>query len=285
MRNRVVVLTLLLLVACQPAQAQPIEFSGKIAFEHVEAQMKFGPRPTGSTAWQATGNYIIAQLKKFGWAVEEQHFDYRGTGIRNIIGRKGKGPVMILGAHYDTRRRADQDKVNPTAPVPGADDGASGVAVLLELARSLDVSKLHNQVWLAFFDAEDDGDLDGWEWMVGSSYMAQHLAVKPEVVIVVDMVGDADQQIYYDRNSNTLWNRRIWTIAAQLGYDKYLIPQIKWSMYDDHTPFTQQGIPAVDIIDFDYPYWHTTADTSDKLSPDSLEHVGRTLQVLLEQPQ
>jgi glutaminyl-peptide cyclotransferase len=283
MRSRVVILALLFLVACQPAQ--PIKFSGKTAFEHVEAQMMLGPRPTGSAAGQATGDYIIAQLKKFGWTTEEQRFDYRATGIRNIIGRKGKGPAMILGAHYDTRRRADQDKVNPTAPVPGADDGASGVAVLLELARSLDASKLRNQVWLAFFDAEDNGDLDGWEWTVGSGYMAQHLTVKPEVVIVVDMIGDADQQIYYDRSSNTQWNERIWKTAAQLGYDKYLIPQPKWAMFDDHTPFAQQSIPAVDIIDFDYPYWHTTADTSDKLSPDSLERVGRTLQVLLEQPQ
>jgi len=283
MRNRVVILALLFLVACQ--SAQPIKFDGKIAFEHVEAQMKLGPRPTGSAAWQTTGDYIIAQLKRFKWTTEEQHFDYRGTGIRNIIGRKGKGPAMILGAHYDTRRRADQDKVTPTALVPGADDGASGVAVLLELARSLDASKLRNQVWLAFFDAEDNGDLDGWEWTVGSRYMAQHLTLKPEAVIVVDMVGDADQQIYYDRNSNTQWNERIWKTAAQLGYDKYLIPHPKWAMFDDHTPFAQQGIPAVDIIDFDYPYWHTTADTSDKLSPDSLERVGRTLQVLLEQPQ
>jgi glutaminyl-peptide cyclotransferase len=281
MRNRVVILALLFLVACQPAQ--PIKFNGKTAFEHVEAQMNLGPRPTGSAAWQATGDYIIAQLKKFGWATEEQRFDYRATGIRNIIGRKGKGPVMILGAHYDTRRRADQDKTNPTAPVPGADDGASGVAVLLELAHSLDASKLKNQVWLAFFDAEDNGDLDGWEWTVGSRYMAQHLTIKPEVVIVVDMVGDADQQIYYDGNSNTQWNERIWKTAAQLGYDKYLIPRPKWAMFDDHTPFVQQGISAVDIIDFDYPYWHTLADTSDKLSPDSLERVGRTLQVLLEQ--
>ena len=283
MRNRIFVLAVLFLVACQPAQ--PIEFSGKTAFEHVKVQMNLGPRPTSSAAWQATGDYIIAQLKKFAWTTEEQRFDYRGSRIRNIIGRKGKGPVMILGAHYDTRRRADQDKVNPTAPVPGADDGASGVAVLLELARSLDASRLRNQVWLTFFDAEDNGDLDGWEWTVGSRYMAQHLTIKPEVVIVVDMVGDADQQIYYDGNSNTQWNERIWKTAAQLGYDKYLIPRTKWSMFDDHTPFAQQGIPAVDIIDFDYPYWHTTADTSDKLSPDSLERVGRTLQVLLEQPQ
>ena len=283
MRNRVVILALLLLVACR--SAQPIKFSGKTAIEQVEAQMKLGPRPTGSDAWQATGDYIISQLKKYGWTIEEQRFDYRGTAIRNIIGRKGKGPVMILGAHYDTRRRADRDKTNPTAPVPGADDGASGVAVLLELAHSLDAGKLHNQVWLAFFDAEDNGGLDGWEWTVGSRYMAQQLKVKPEAVIVVDMIGDADQQIYFEQNSNREWNERIWRVAATLGYDRYFIPQPGRALFDDHTPFAQHGIPVVDNIDFDYPYWHTTADTSDKLSPDSLERVGRTLQVLLEQSQ
>jgi len=272
---------ILMLAACN---LQSAKFDGQVAFTHVEAQMKLGPRPTGSEAWRATGDYIMAQLSKFGWTVEEQKFDYRGTGIRNIIGRKGSGPTLILGAHYDTRRRADRDKTNPTAPVPGANDGASGVAVLLELARALDAKKLQNQVWLAFFDAEDNGDLDGWEWTVGSRHMAQNLKVKPVAVIVVDMIGDADQQIYFDQNSDRQWNQRIWAVAAELGYAQYLVPQPRWAMFDDHTPFAQQGIPAVDMIDFDYPYWHTTADTSDKLSPASLERVGRTLQVLLERP-
>jgi Zn-dependent M28 family amino/carboxypeptidase len=270
-----------LLAACA---SQPIQFGGQTAFAHVEAQMKLGPRPTGSAAWRSTGDYIVTQLKKLGWTTEEQRFDYRGTEIRNIIGRKGSGPVMIVGAHYDTRRRADQDKTHPTDPVPGANDGASGVAVLLELARTLDTKKSSNEIWLAFFDAEDDGDLDGWEWTVGSRYMAQHLKDKPEVVIVVDMIGDADQQIYFDRNSHSEWNQHIWSVAGELGYSRYFVPQPRWAMFDDHTPFAQQGIPAVDIIDFDYPYWHTTADTADKLSPDSLERVGRTLQTLLEQP-
>jgi glutaminyl-peptide cyclotransferase len=270
------------LAACS---AQPAKFSGTASFAVVEAQMRLGARPTGSEANRATGDYIIAQLRQSGWAAEEQRFDYRGTSIRNVIGRKGSGPVLILGAHYDTRRRADQDKLHPTDPVPGADDGASGVAVLLELARTLDAKKLRNQVWLAFFDAEDNGDLDGWEWTVGSRYMAQNLRVVPVVVIVVDMIGDADQQIFYDRNSNREWSQRIWAVANELGYSQYFKPQVKYAMFDDHTPFAQQGIPAVDIIDFDYPYWHTTADTADKLSPDSLERVGRTLQVLLEQSQ
>lgn len=276
-----VLIMAILLVACS---AQPAEFGGAEAFAQVEAQMKLGARPTGSEAGRATGDYIIAQLRQSGWATEEQRFDYHGTGIRNIVGRRGSGPVLILGAHYDTRRRADRDKTRPTDPVPGADDGASGVAVLLELARVLDAKKLKNEVWLAFFDAEDNGELDGWEWVVGSRYMAQNLKVKPAAAIVVDMVGDADQQIYFDQNSNREWSQRIWTIANELGYGQYFIPKVKYAMFDDHTPFAQQGIPAVDIIDFDYPYWHTTADTADKVSPDSLERVGRTLQFLLEQP-
>jgi len=256
-----------------------------MALAHAEAQMKLGARPTGSAAWRATGDYIITQLDRYGWAHEEQVFDYRQTTIRNIIGRKGSGPVIILGAHYDTRRRADRDPMNPSAPVPGANDGASGVAVLLELARVLNADRLRYQVWLAFFDAEDNGELDGWEWTVGSTYMARNLKVKPEAVIVVDMIGDADQQIYFDQNSDRVWSERIWNAAARLGYDKYFIPQPRWAMFDDHTPFARLGIPAVDIIDFDYPYWHTTADTLDKLSPASLDRVGRTIQFLLEQSQ
>jgi Zn-dependent M28 family amino/carboxypeptidase len=275
-------LVLILLAGCA-AQADTA-FSGPVALTHVEAQMKLGPRPTGSAAGRATGDYIATQLRKFGWATEQQTFQYRDTEIRNLIGRKeASGPVILLGAHYDTRRRADQDKTQPTTPVPGANDGASGVAVLLELARTLDAQKLRNKVWLAFFDAEDNGDLDGWEWTVGSGYMARHLTVKPQAVIVVDMIGDADQQIYYDRNSDAEWSQRIWAVAGGLGYAQYIVPQPRWAMSDDHTPFAQQGIPAVDMIDFDYPYWHTTADTTDKLSPDSLERVGRTLKALLEQ--
>jgi glutaminyl-peptide cyclotransferase len=280
-RNIAILFWLISLSVVHPVQGA--SFSGREAFAHVEAQMKLGPRPTGSEAWRAEGDYIVRQLKKAGWAVEEQRHAYQGTRIRNIIGRKGSGPVIILGAHYDTRLRADQDRNNPAAPVPGANDGASGVAVLLELARSLDARKLSHEVWLSFFDAEDDGDLDGWEWTVGSRFMAQDLSVRPEVVIVVDMVGDADQQIYYERNSDPAWSRRIWDVAHRLGYDQYLIPVAGHAVYDDHIPFAQKGIPAVDIIDFDYPYWHTVEDTTDKVSAESLERVGRTLQVLLEE--
>jgi Zn-dependent M28 family amino/carboxypeptidase len=201
-----------------------------------------------------------------------------------VIGRAnlGKGPIIILGAHYDTRRWADQDPAHPRDPVPGANDGASGVAVLLELARAINLGKVHHEIWLAFFDAEDNGGIDGWDWVVGSTYMASSLSVQPQAMILLDMIGDADQKIYFDGNSDPALSQKVWTIAAQLGYGDHFIPQVKYTMIDDHIPFAKRGIPSVDIIDFDYPYWHTVADTADKVSSDSLERIGRTLQVFLE---
>jgi glutaminyl-peptide cyclotransferase len=260
------------------------EFDGAAAYEHVLAQMMLGPRPTGSDASRKTAEYIISQLTNFGWQVEVQEFTYKGIAARNIIGRAGRGPVAIIGAHYDTRRVADNDP-NPALrqqPVPGANDGASGVAVLLELARVLNQKRLNNEVWLAFFDAEDNGRLDGWDFIAGSSEMARNLKVTPEKVIVVDMIGDSDQQIYKERNSTPALVAEIWATAAALGYGNVFLPTAKWSIQDDHTPFLQRGIAAADLIDFDYPYWHTTQDTADKIAPASLERVGRLLQVLLE---
>jgi glutaminyl-peptide cyclotransferase len=273
-------LWIVLLSACTPQEK--VLFDGREAYQHVVEQMKLGPRPTGSTAWQAEGDYIVAQLERFGWQPKEQTFDYKGTRPRNITACRGSGPVTLLGAHYDTRMRADQDKKDPSAPAPGANDGASGVAVLLELARTMNVERLHNQVCLAFFDAEDNGKLDGWEWIVGSNYMADHMDEIPAQVIVIDMIGDADQQIYFEKNSDPQLRDKIWKVAANLGYERYFIPQARHTILDDHLPFLQKGIPAIDIIDFNYPYWHTAQDTLDKVSPESLSHVGRTLQVYLE---
>jgi glutaminyl-peptide cyclotransferase len=268
----------------------PLVFDGQLAYDHVVAQCDFGFRPTGSDAWRATGDFIIAEARNRGWMVEAQEFVYRDTPVRNIIakssvssqGRDDALPIQILGAHYDTRRSADME--DASVPVMGANDGASGVAVLLELARALEPEKLRHEVWLAFFDAEDNGRLDGWEWCVGSSYMADHLEVTPEAVVVVDMVGDADQQLYLERNSNPELQMRLWEIAAGLGYSEWFIAEYRHAIYDDHVSFGQRGITAVDIIDFDYPYWHTTQDTVDKVSADSLERVGRVLEVWLEGP-
>jgi len=288
-------IAIFLIASCAP-QAAPKIFDGKRAYQHITAQVNFGLRPAGSPALRSTGDYIIAQMKQVGWKIETQEFVYRNVPVRNIVGKvgEGRGPLVVVGAHYDTRLRADQDKVHPEQGVMGANDAASGVAVLLELARTLDVSKLQNEVWFAFFDAEDNGDISGcvvtpgkcdkspWPWSVGADYFAEHLASKPSVVVILDMIGDADQNIFYEYNSDKDTQEQLWGIAARLGYAAQFIPQFKWSMEDDHTPFLERGIRAVDMIDFDYPYWHTTQDTADKVSADSLERVGRVMQMWLE---
>jgi Zn-dependent M28 family amino/carboxypeptidase len=151
------------------------------------------------------------------------------------------------------------------------------VAVLLELARVLDPEALGRTLWLTFFDAEDNGNLDGWDWIVGSQYMADNLTETPQGMVLVDMIGDADLQIYYEGNSHTGLRENIWDVAAELEYAQF-IPTLKYTILDDHIPFKNRGIPAVDLIDFDYPYWHTVEDTLDKISATSLEAVGRTLQ-------
>jgi glutaminyl-peptide cyclotransferase len=261
-----------------------LRFDGKRAYQFVLEQEAIGPRPTGSEAGWKMGDTIIQQLKLVGWDVSSQEFIFKGVRGRNVIGKGGSGPVIIIGAHYDTRPAADQDP-DPSKhgePILGANDGGSGVAVLLELAHVLDRERLKVQVWLVCFDAEDRGRLDGWPFSVGAVDVARRLTVGPEAMVLVDMIGDADQQIYYEGHSNPDLAAEIWTVADELGYGDFFIPQVRHTLIDDHLPFVERGIPAVDIIDFDYPYWHTVADTSDKVSADSLERVGRTLQAWLE---
>jgi glutaminyl-peptide cyclotransferase len=262
-----------------------VDFDGERAYGHVVAQVNFGPRITGTPPSIEAGAYILRHLKLSGWKAEFQPFNYKGTQARNIIARAnvGKGPTVILGAHYDTRKRADKDKDRPNEPVPGANDGASGTAVILELARSLDLDRVPNEICLALFDAEDNGELDGWAWIVGSSYMADRLGdVQPQAMILVDMVGDTHQQIYFEKNSDAALSAQIWETAARLGFRQQFIPKPRWALLDDHIPFVRRNIPSVNIIDFDYPYWHTTADTVDKVSAESLHRVGRTLETFLE---
>lgn len=275
------------IICSPPAEAPDLDFDGERAYDDLLAQMALGPRIPGSPGHSAAGDLILVTLDDLGWAMEEQPLSYQGVAGRNLIARanEGAGPIIILGAHYDTRAIADQSAGEQAAePVPGAVDGASGVAVLLELARTLDLADIPHEIWLAFFDMEDQGSggLPGWEWIVGSTYMANNLEVQPEAMVLVDMIGDADQQLYYEGFSDAALRAELWQIAADLGYDTVFVPQVRHSMLDDHRPFLARGIPAVDIIDFDYPYWHTVEDTADKAAPESLERVGRTLESWLE---
>ncbi len=254
-------------------------YDGQRSWKDIAYQLNLGPRTPGSAAHQQIVDWIVAELKINGWTAEVQSGTIQGHPYQNIIGKRGTSDsAIILGAHYDTRMVADQDPdpSKRTLPVPGANDGASGVAVLLELARTLPTT-IHTDVWLVFFDIEDQGDIPGWDWILGSQAYADSLTTSPKAVVVVDMIGDTNLNIYKEKTSNADVVKQIWDTAAQAGYSAQFIDQYKYSMLDDHTPFLQRGFPAVDLIDFDYPYWHTTSDTVDKVSPDSLKVVGDTL--------
>lgn len=255
-------------------------FDSRRAYQDVEIQMSFGPRTPGSQAHQQTIEYIREQAQNAGWEIELHQSQRMGHPLTNIIARRNNSPrtQVIIAAHYDSRLISDQDPnpANQEQPVPGANDGASGVAVLLELARSLPPD-LPLDLWLVFFDAEDQGNIPGWDWILGSRAFVEETAINPDAVVIVDMIGDADLNIYLERNSNPQLSSQIWEIARQLGYEKFFISQHKYSILDDHTPFLEKGYTAIDIIDFDYPHWHTQQDTLDKISPQSLGIVGETI--------
>jgi len=255
-------------------------FDENIAFEHLTYQVSLGPRIPGSEAHEQVRAWISHNLEENGWQVEVQESIKMGHPIKNVIGRKGSGtPWLILGAHYDTRLLADQDP-DPTKrdePVPGANDGASGVAVLVELARIISLEEGEGQIWLVFFDAEDNGNIPGWDWILGSQSFVEQLNREPDAAVILDMIGDEDLNIYLERNSTRELSIDIWEVAEELGYSHSFIPEYKYSILDDHTPFLRAGIPAADVIDFNYPYWHTTHDTLDKVAPESLKIVGDTI--------
>lgn len=272
----------ILLINIQPKP--PHQFDADRAWLDVLAQMEMGPRTPGSDAHNQVVLYIQTELEKAGWKVEIQETERMGHPIRNIIAKRGSGsPWVIFGAHYDSRFFADNDPVpaNQTIPVPGANDGASGVAVLLEMARTLP-KNTDKQIWLVFFDAEDQGRIEGWDWILGSRAFAESLTDKPDAVVVVDMIGDADLNIYREISSDKAITNSIWQTAADLGYSDQFINQEKYNILDDHLPFLELGIPAIVIIDFDYPYWHTLADTQENISPASLAVVGHTLLTWLD---
>lgn len=271
------------------AGTSPVEigkFDGSRALEDVETQLNFGPRIPSSLAQTAFIDWLTSQLQEAGWRVEIQHTTYQGKPIKNVIASRGIGNTwLVLGAHYDSRLHADRDPdpEKQTTPVPGANDGASGVAVLLELARVLP-SDLDQEIWMVFFDAEDNGRIDDWDWILGSRAFAESLQTKPDAVVIVDMIGDADLKLFWEQNSDPILNQEIWQVAADLGYSQF-VPEYKHRILDDHVPFLEIGIPAIDIIDIDYTYYHTTQDTADKVTAQSLEAVGVTLLTwLMQQP-
>src|SRR5574340_457883 len=253
-------------------------FDGQRALGDVEQQVQFGPRVPGSDAHARALDWMEAELIAAGWQVSRQETQSMGHPIINLVASRSAGPPkIILGAHFDSRLLADRDPQveQRTQPTPGANDGASGVAVLLELARSLPHDGV--PIMLVFFDAEDTGRIPGWDWILGSRAFVSTLASKPEKMILVDMVGESDLQIRPEGNSDARLRDSIWATAARLGYAESFPTQVGGAILDDHVPFLEAGIPAVDLIDIQYKYWHTLADTPDKVSAGSLQVVGDVL--------
>ncbi len=273
-----------------------LKFNGTKAFLHVQEQCEIGPRPPGTEEHEKCIQYIVSVIKSYGLTYRLENFTFTDPeagplNMVNIIVPIGEGDkILYIGAHYDTRPRADMEK-NPedrVKPIIGANDGASGVAVLLELIRIFKDKDLKIEVRFIFFDGEDWGVVLE-HYFIGSRYHVKHLPDEEKRkiigIILLDMIGDEDLQIYMEgfsyHHARDL-TELIWNTAKELNYTQYFIPKIKYTIYDDHYPFIQEGIPGVDIIDFDYPYWHTLSDTLDKVSPKSLEIVGRVVEAVIQ---
>ncbi len=284
----------ILSLACQGRTTAP-GFDKTQAFSYLTRQCEFGARYPGSAAHLQVRDYLVAELRRATDDVRLQPFsavnylmNQRAQGY-NIIAKFGTGAtVLLLCAHWDSRPLADQDPepANRSKMMPAANDGAAGVAILLEIARNLRLQPPPLPVEIVLFDAEDMGrESHSEEFLQGSRFFAQNLAhdYKPGAAILLDLVGDRDLQLYIEQNSQNyapdLVNR-VWTAAEELNISEF-VRQPRYAVIDDHLSLLEAGIPAIDIIDFDYPYWHTTADTPDKCSPESLEKVGKVLLKLI----
>ncbi len=253
-------------------------FDGERAYNDVKTQVAFGPRIPGSEAHAKTLDWLRTNLESAGWQVKIQQSELLNHPIQNLIAfRTEQPPTYILGAHYDSRIFADHDPdiSKQSQPTPGANNGASGVAVLLELARTLPADS--SPSWLVFFDAEDNGKIPSWDWTLGSKAFVSEMTVKPKAMLLVDMVGGMNATFYMDGNSDIQLRNSIWDTASKLGYKDTFIPHVKYNILDDHIPFVQAGIPSVDIIDIDDKYWLTTSDTPEHVSSKSLQIVGNVL--------
>jgi glutaminyl-peptide cyclotransferase len=272
----------------QQAPSLP-KFDGARAYDLLKKQCDFGPRPPGTDAHEKTQQYLVDELKRQGLAVEEQQFTGSYLAVEytftNIIARyKGTSDTrVLLCAHWDTREQAEEelDKENRTKPIPGANDGASGVAVLLEIARLIKESPPKPSITIVLFDGEDLGDSRLGGMFFGSKYYARDLKKPyPTYGILLDMIGDKKLGItkeYYSYSRARAIVDKVWAAAAEAGHGDVFLDEIGDPIGDDHLQLLAIGVPCIDVIDFNYAYWHTLKDTPDKCSPESLQAVGDVL--------
>lgn len=286
------------------------EFISDSAYAYIAKQVSFGPRVPNTAAHQACGDYLLSKLKSLGARVQVQNFqstayDGKVLKLRNIVGSFNTGAAnrILLAAHWDTRPFADKDATNPTKPADGANDGASGVGVLLEIARVLGAARNNPGIGvdIIFFDGEDYGDANGGTeetWCLGSQYWAKNKhqnGYNANFGILLDMVGAKGakfaQEAYSKQNAPQVVNN-VWKTASQLGFSDYFIYTENGAITDDHVYMTQGGVPSIDIIEFDPTspdgtfgkYHHRHSDNMEVIDKNTLKAVGQTvLQVIYNQ--
>ena len=262
-------------------------FDGKRAFEDVSRQVDFGARPSGSSAIAQAQDYILAQLSAAGCSSETDAFNAQtpaGTvPMKNILVKiPGDRPgVLMLATHYDTKK---------LDLFVGADDGASSTAVMLELARQLCAQPQRHPIWIAFFDGEEAvGEWSDTDSRYGSREMAAKLAMsgdlkKIQAFLLADIVGSRTLRFKRELNSTKALTDQVWSTAARLGYSGIFVSE-GMAIEDDHLSFLKRGVPCVDVIDLEIPYWHTPQDTLDKVSAKSLAITGHVFLETIKQLQ
>jgi hypothetical protein len=282
----------LLALGCGGRVTPPV-FDGARALQYLQNQTAFGPRVPGSPASTQCLDYLVHHFIPLTKQLDTQSFSFqdpysgRRIPLVNVVARfrgleTGTDPILLV-AHWDSRPRTDYptDQSRAADPILGANDGASGVAVLMELANLLAEQPPACDVLLLLVDGEDwgkEGQMD--YYLLGSKHFAaQGIRGHYRFGIVIDLVGDKEQQIYREGFSDEFYkpyNDMIWHTARELGIASFC-DSVKYTITDDHLPISAAGVPTVDIIDFDYPSWHTDQDTPDKCSAESLSNVGRVL--------
>ncbi len=271
-------------------------FDENSAYQFLLDQCDFGPRNPGSEGYNNCKEYLIKTLDSYSDTVFTQPFvindiDDTQYDLDNIIAQYNinSNSHLLLGAHWDTRPWADSDLniEKHNQPIIGANDGASGVSVLLELAKIFHYNPPPIRVSIVLFDAEDMGRPGvPKSYARGSQFFAKNLPIeKPDEAIILDMIGDKELHIPIERYSyqqNKYLVKKLWSLANKLNLEAFE-SRIVHTIYDDHVPLWQEAkIPAIDIIDFNYPnrysnYWHTSQDTPDNCSAQSLGQVGNLL--------
>ncbi len=283
------VLSVLLFAACREKPRPPQEFSGTSAFAYIESQVAFGPRIPGTEAHRRMGDWLDSLLRQRADTVIVQSWKHVTAAgdtlpLRNFIARFNPAAEkrLLLLAHWDSRPVSDSPRSrDSTKAVLGANDGGSGVALLLGVADVLKRAPPTAGVDLLFVDGEDYGDFTDApaDVLIGSRYYGAHQVSgpKPLYAVLFDLVADKDLQLYQEGNSLVGAPEvveLVWSTAKDLGYGGYFISSPRHTLIDDHLELQKAGIRAIDVVDFDYPAWHTTEDTIDKVSAASLQVVG-----------